>query len=184
MLRRLLTISTCQRTDISNQVLAWLILSDKINPGRKEEKQIGARLRTTKWLEGGGQSMTDTTENPYVLYSLYEEYLLKLYQSSESASVAPIVQYHTKGEFQPVVPVVPIVSSSQAYQPEETESEIFHPTVVGEPLHETTEIVKGVEEAYIPPVQTNVEKEQVVQYSAWDASRSVILRPLKFYHNC
>lgn len=84
------------------------------------------------------------------------------------------MQYHTKGEFQPVVP---IVSSSQEYQPEETESEIFHPTAEG-PSHETTsEIPKEVEEAYVPPVETNLDKgkepevQPQVQYSAWDASR-------------
>jgi len=88
------------------------------------------------------------------------------------------VQYHTKGEFQPVVP---IVSSSQSYQTEETESEseIFHPTAE-EPLHETTEIPKELEEAYIPPVQPAPEpyvdkgKEPEIHYAPWDASRSVL----------
>jgi glycogenin glucosyltransferase len=86
--------------------------------------------------------------------------------------VAPIVQYHTKGEFQPVVP---IVSSSQAYQPEETESEIIH-TAAEQPLHEIAEISKEVE-AYVPLADTNVEKEQREHYSAWDASRLVRFPP-------
>jgi glycogenin glucosyltransferase len=95
-----------------------------------------------------------------------------LQQSAESAAErAPsIVQYHTKGEFQPVAP---IVSSSQASAPEETESELFQPTTE-EPLHETTEIPKAVEEAYVPPVQTNVDKQPEVHYTSWDASKLVI----------
>ena len=93
-------------------------------------------------------------------------------QSVESAAegAPPIVQYHTKGEFQPVAP---IVSSSLASAPEETESEIFQPTTE-EPLHETAEIPKAVEEAYVPPVQTNVDKQPEVQYTSWDASKLVI----------
>lgn len=91
--------------------------------------------------------------------------------SSDSTPVSSIVQYHTKGEFQPVVP---IVSSSQAYQPEVTESEIIHP-VAELPLHEISEISREVEEAYISPEATSEEKEQKEQkehYSAWDASRA------------
>lgn len=86
--------------------------------------------------------------------------------------MAAIVQYHTKGEFQPVVP---IVSSSQAYQPEEPESEILHPAAE-QPLHEIAEITKEVE-SYVPPADTNVEKEQKEHYSAWDASRLVKVLP-------
>jgi glycogenin glucosyltransferase len=81
------------------------------------------------------------------------------------------VQYYVKGEYQPEVPVF---SSSQAYQPGETEREIFQPTIE-EPMIETTEIPKKLEEAYVPPVQTNVEKreeESRLAYSAWDASRA------------
>lgn len=94
---------------------------------------------------------------------------------SSAEGSSSIVQYHTKGEFQPVVP---IVSSGQEFQPDETESEIFQPTTEG-PLHETaSEIPKEVEEAYVPPVETNLDKgkeretQPDVQYSAWDASRS------------
>jgi glycogenin glucosyltransferase len=77
-----------------------------------------------------------------------------------------------------VLPIVSVTSSSQAYPPEETESEISHPAVE-EPLHETIEIPKEVEEAYVPPVQTNLDKgkepEQapVQPFHSWDASRSV-----------
>jgi glycogenin glucosyltransferase len=81
------------------------------------------------------------------------------------------VQYHTKGEFQPVTTNVSTNVSTN-----ETESEIFHPTTE-EPLHETIEISKQVEEAYVPLVETNVEKEQKEkekQFAAWDASRSVL----------
>lgn len=105
---------------------------------------------------------------------------------SSSQGASTIVHYHTKGEFQPVAP---IVSSHQAYQPEQTDSEIFQPTATEQPLHESTEIPREVEVAYVPPVQTNVEshhesynepynepyheppKEPEVQYEAWDASR-------------
>lgn len=75
--------------------------------------------------------------------------------------------------------MVPIVSSGQEFRPDETESEIFQPTAEG-PLHEAaSEIPKEVEEAYVPPVETNLDKgkkpeaQPDVQYSAWDASRSV-----------
>lgn len=99
---------------------------------------------------------------------------------SSSQGSSTIVHYHTKGEFQPVAPIV-----SQAYQPEQTDSEIFQPPAAAteQPLHESTEPPREVEVAYVPPVQTNVEtyhqpqphyeppKEPEVQYSAWDASR-------------
>jgi glycogenin glucosyltransferase len=80
--------------------------------------------------------------------------------------VAPIIQYHTKGEFQPVVPIVAIIPPDQSTK---TDSEIFYPTTE-QPLHETADIPKEVEEAYVPPVETNLEKGH---YSAWDASRLV-----------
>lgn len=75
--------------------------------------------------------------------------------------------------------MVPIVSSGQEYQPEETESENFQSTAE-EPLHETaSEIPKEVDEGHVPPVETNLDKgkepeaQPQVQYSAWDASKSV-----------
>ena len=94
--------------------------------------------------------------------------LLNLEQSVDitSREISPIVQYHTKGEFQPVPPTVSTM---------ETESETFHSTTE-EPLHEAIEIPKEVEEAYVPPIETRVEKEQKeseIQFAAWDASRSV-----------
>jgi glycogenin glucosyltransferase len=97
---------------------------------------------------------------------------------SSTQGASTIVHYHTKGEFQPVAPIV-----SQAYQPEQTDSEIFQPIAAEQPLHETTDIPRDVEVAYVPPVPTNVEtyhhpqtyheppREPEVQYSAWDASR-------------
>jgi glycogenin glucosyltransferase len=100
-----------------------------------------------------------------------EEYSLNSQQSVDSTAQG-IVQYHTKGEFQPVTPIV---------STEETESEIFHPTTE-EPLHETIEIPKEVEEAYVPPVETAVEREQgerETQFAAWDASRFVSWRKYK-----
>jgi hypothetical protein len=66
--------------------------------------------------------------------------------------------------------VAPIVSSSQAHEPEETESEIFQPTTK-EP---TTEIPEAVEEAYVPSVQTIVDKQPEIHYTSWDASKLVI----------
>lgn len=86
------------------------------------------------------------------------------------------MQYHTKGEFQPKFP---IVSSGQAYQPEETESENFQQSVEESSLDES-EPTREEEEAYVPPVPTNPDAEKgpepqtqpQPQYSAWDASRS------------
>ena len=83
------------------------------------------------------------------------------------------MQHHTRGEFQPVVP---IVSSSQAYQPEETEGKIFHPAAE-QSVQETTEVSEEVEEAYVPLTETHVEEEQKKHYSAWDASKLVEVLP-------
>ena len=86
---------------------------------------------------------------------------------STPQGISPIVQYHTKGEFHPVTPLVSI---------QETASEISYPSTE-EPLHETIKIPEQVEETSVPPVETNVEKEQKesdIQYAAWDARRSVL----------
>ena len=108
---------------------------------------------------------------------------LSIQQSVESSAQgnSTIVHYHTKGEFQPVIPIVSITSSSQAHLPEEPEGEIPH-LAAEEPLHETNEIPKEVEEAYAPPAQTNLdkgkepEKAPVQPFHSWDASRSVSLK--------
>jgi glycogenin glucosyltransferase len=92
-------------------------------------------------------------------------------KSSESTPIPPIVQYHTMGEFQPVVPTLSI---TQAHQPESA-SEIFHPTVE-QPLHQTSEPANIVEEAYMPPAEPNTVQEQTAHYNAWDASRLVSLK--------
>lgn len=66
----------------------------------------------------------------------------------------------------------PIVSTTQAVQSEETESEKFHPTIE-QPLHETAELSKDVEEAHVPHLEPGMDKAPGV-YSAWDASRCVL----------
>jgi glycogenin glucosyltransferase len=95
---------------------------------------------------------------------------------STAEGPAPLVQYHTKGEFQPFTPFVP--TSTQT-----GDAEAFRSSVE-EPLHETaetTEMVetpKEVEESYVPPAETNVEaehKEREIQFTPWDARRSVSL---------
>ncbi|KAH7418190.1 nucleotide-diphospho-sugar transferase [Cadophora sp. MPI-SDFR-AT-0126] len=108
-------------------------------------------------------------------WSVYDRHYKESSVESTVEGSSSIVQYHTKGEFQPVAP---IVSGGQKYQPDEIESEIFQPTAEW-PLHETTsEIPKEVEEAYVPPVETNLDKgkepeaQPEIQYSAWDASRA------------
>jgi glycogenin len=69
----------------------------------------------------------------------------------------------------PVIPVIPVVSVTPASL--DTEVEIFQPTTE-EPMHETAEIPKEVEEAYVPPVVTPVDKgKQPEIYSSWDASK-------------
>jgi glycogenin len=86
--------------------------------------------------------------------------------------------------------VAPAFSISPGPQSEQSESEIFHHPSAEQPLHETIEIPKEVEEAYVPPVQTNLEAERQpepqpepepeyhpepeITYAPWDASRSVI----------
>lgn len=82
--------------------------------------------------------------------------------------VAPLVQYHVKGEFKPVDIVI---SSTATPKSEVTISQILLP-VTEEPLHETTKIAKVVEVS-APPVQviTTKEKEPEAQYSTWDASK-------------
>lgn len=95
---------------------------------------------------------------------------------------APLVQYHVKGEFHPVCP---IISSSKASQSEGIVSEILLPATE-EPLHETTEIVEEakvveqVEAVPALPVQSipQKEEEREPQYSSWDASKSVIVTSL------
>jgi glycogenin glucosyltransferase len=104
------------------------------------------------------------------MYCLEGNWLIS--SQSTDSSAQGIVQYHTKGELQPVSP----------YVSTETDSEAFHPTIE-EPLHETIETPKEVEEAYIPPIETNVEKEQKereIQYAAWDASRSAFVEKYMF----
>jgi glycogenin len=89
--------------------------------------------------------------------------------------------------------VAPAITITPAHQPEESDSEIFHPSAE-QPLHEIIEIPKEVEEAYVPPVQTNLEAdtqpepqpgpeyhpephpEPEITYAPWDASRSVVRR--------
>jgi glycogenin glucosyltransferase len=109
-------------------------------------------------------------------------------QSVESSAQgnSSLVHYYTKGEYQPVIPIISVTSSSQAYQPEEPESEISYPAAEA-PLHETFELPKEVEEAYVPPIETNLEKGKepeapVQQFSSWDASRSVPLRTYDFIY--
>lgn len=113
----------------------------------------------------------------------HEEPQIDHQQSVESSAEGgqSIVQYHTKGEFHPIV--VPNVSSSQAYQPEETESEIMPPQQTieppfsqaplyqsepfsqSEPFYQAAEAPRDEEEAYCPPVEQslegNLEREQV-----------------------
>jgi glycogenin glucosyltransferase len=112
-----------------------------------------------------------------------------------TAGTQSIVHYHTKGEFHPAVPVV---SSSQAYQPEETKSEKIQQSIDA-PFHEPAELPRHEEEAYVAPVQASLEASPAwehvhvpvhepepepepepqpepvpeVQYSPWDASRFV-----------
>ncbi|KAF4628562.1 hypothetical protein G7Y89_g9591 [Cudoniella acicularis] len=120
----------------------------------------------------------------------FDEPPLRTQQSVDSSThgSSTIVHYHTKGEFQPLQPPISSdqvypsqVYHGQAYRTEEprheiihvesgqenvtphpaieSESEIFHATVE-QPLHETVEIPREVEEAYVPPVQTNLERER------------------------
>lgn len=106
------------------------------------------------------RSLTVSTEKP-----------LDPQQSVDSSPhvVAPIVQYHTKGEFQPVTP---LVSTAQ----KQADAEISHPSFE-EPWRETIETPQHIEGTYIPPGGTSWEKEQKapeVQYEAWDARMSVL----------
>lgn len=117
------------------------------------------------WSQGreANQGSTPYDEMVGRWWAVYDRHYRE--SSAESGQVAPIIQYHTKGEFQPVVPIVAIIPPNQST---ETDRELFHPTVE-QPLHETAEIPKEVEETYVPPVDTNLEKGH---YSAWDASRA------------
>lgn len=154
--------------------------------------QTEGLLHMTKWLADGGQFMTDIIENPYVgSIMIFTDPQLTSKQSVKSTAqgASTIVHYHTKGEFQPPAPVTSI---PPAYQPEETDSETFHPSAEL-PLHETIELPKEMEEAYAAPVHTNPEAEKYLEpqpesqpesqpeyhpepeiiYAPWDASRSV-----------
>ncbi|CZT49234.1 related to glycogenin-2 beta [Rhynchosporium secalis] len=110
-------------------------------------------------------------------WSVYDRHYKESSVESSREGSSSIVQYHTKGEFRPVVP---IVSSGQEYQPEEIESERSKPKPEEQLLDTTPKVLIEVHEAYVPPVQTNSEKEKEpepvpeaqVQYSAWDASKA------------
>ncbi|KAL2074448.1 hypothetical protein VTL71DRAFT_8226 [Oculimacula yallundae] len=107
-------------------------------------------------------------------WSVYDRHYKESSVESSVEGSSSIVQYHTKGEFQPVVP---IVSSGQNYQHEESDSENFQPATDAPLQNYATETPKEVEEAYVPPVQTIPEEKEPeaqpeVQYSAWDASKA------------
>jgi glycogenin glucosyltransferase len=102
-------------------------------------------------------------------WSVYDRHFRESSANSSAQRTSSIIQYSVKGEFRPVGYGD---SSSQASQHEETEREIFH-LIAEDPMHETTEIAKEMEEAKAPPVQTNLEKQQEeVPYSAWDPTKA------------
>ncbi|KAK2629029.1 hypothetical protein QTJ16_002132 [Diplocarpon rosae] len=103
-------------------------------------------------------------------WAVYDQHYKESSVESSWEGASSIVQYHTRGEFQPVVPN-PL--TGQEHKPE-TERENVQPTAE-ESLQETApESQSEVDEAYAAPVQSNFEPEPQpqVQYSAWDASRA------------
>ncbi|TVY30080.1 Glycogenin-1 [Lachnellula hyalina] len=129
------------------------------------------------WTEGREANKGSTPYDEMVgrWWAVYDRHFRESSVDSSSTGNSTIVQYHTKGEYRPVVPIISVTSSSQAYQPEETESEI-PPKTAEEPLHERPELPKEVEEAYLPPIETRLDKGRepeapVQQFMSWDASR-------------
>ncbi|KAJ5042734.1 uncharacterized protein L3040_004131 [Drepanopeziza brunnea f. sp. 'multigermtubi'] len=109
-------------------------------------------------------------------WAVYDKHYKESSVQSSYQGAQSIVQYYTKGEFQPVAPSV---SSGQEYQPEKVESETC-PPIADEPLGEgISESPKQEAKAYVPQVETNMDQREgpegeapQVQYSAWDASRA------------
>jgi len=119
-------------------------------------------------------------------------------QSSDTVITAPIIQYHTKGEYQSPVPTIAVhrPSVTEYEIKNQSNSEITHPEA-NEPVEEISQRVPDIwkevervageereveeekqleEEAYVPQVVPYVVKEEhKPQYSAWDASRLVVL---------
>lgn len=95
------------------------------------------------------------------------EYLLNVTKSVDSTSrgASSVVQYHTVGEYRPPVPTISISDHGESPSAPITSAE--------EPLHETTEIPKEVEEGSVPPVETAAEKQRQIAYSTWDPSKYV-----------
>ncbi|PMD36544.1 glycosyltransferase family 8 protein [Hyaloscypha variabilis F] len=138
------------------------------------------------WTQGRDANRGSTPYDEMVgrWWSVYDRHYRESSVESTPQGSSTIVQYHTRGEFQPVAPPITV---TPAYQPEESDSEIIHPSAE-QPLHETIEIPKEVEEAYVPPVQTNLEAEKrpepqpepqpeyrpepEIIYAPWDASRA------------
>ncbi|KAE9379134.1 glycosyltransferase family 8 protein [Stipitochalara longipes BDJ] len=138
------------------------------------------------WTQGRDANRGSTPYDEMVgrWWAVYDRHYRESSVESTPEGASTIVQYHTRGEFQPVAPVITV---TPAYQPTESDSEIIHPSAE-QPLHETIEIPKEVEEAYVPPVQTNLEAEtqskpqpepqpeyrpeSEIIYAPWDASRA------------
>jgi glycogenin glucosyltransferase len=87
-------------------------------------------------------------------------------QSQEVNLVAPIIQYHTMGEFHPAAAGV---SSNQEYPPQE--SETFYPETEGSSHESTDRVHEAKDEDSTEEAKAYNEPEQRPQFSAWDASK-------------
>ncbi|KAG9247238.1 nucleotide-diphospho-sugar transferase [Calycina marina] len=99
--------------------------------------------------------------------------------SAEAETTAPVIQYHTKGEYQPSIPSItvhaPSATETEVGQPK-NDSEITHPEPaksLGQTTQEGVEILHK-EETYLPAVVPPpvVKDEHKPQYEAWDAQRA------------
>ncbi|TVY42707.1 Glycogenin [Lachnellula occidentalis] len=99
------------------------------------------------WTEGREANKGSTPYNEMVgrWWAVYDRHFRESSVDSSSTGNSTIVQYYTKGEYRPVIPIISVTSSSQAYQPEETEK---------------NSLDKGKEPA------------TAQEFSSWDASRA------------
>lgn len=154
------------------------------------------------WTQGRAANSGSTPYDEMIgrWWAVYDKHYRESSVESSPQGAQSIVQYHTKGEFHPIVPVI-ASSYSYNYQPEQTESETVQqaieqpfdasqPFYASQPLYASAEVPRVEEEAYVPPVQSSLEgnlergrgpepvpepaPEPVpeIEYTTWDAAKA------------
>ncbi|KAL3428112.1 glycosyl transferase family 8 [Phlyctema vagabunda] len=98
-------------------------------------------------------------------WAVYDRHFRESSVDSSSTGISPLVQYHTKGEYQP--PSFVITSPAA-----ETDSEIFHPVHEKQNEQPTVEGASPAPEVHESKEVEVTEAPVTEQYSAWDASKA------------